>query len=113
MIRIAAYAIAAIVAALALGTISQRLITFEDAESVLLFGVVVGGINAFIKPIVRTLALPLTCLTFGLFALVVNAALFGLGAWITPGIDMSWFGALVGSIFASIAAGIIFSVVDE
>ena len=113
MIRIAAYAIAAIVAALALGTISQRLITFEDAESVMVFGVVVGVINAFIKPVVRVLSLPITCLTFGLFALVINAALFALGAWITPGIDVSWVGAFVGSVFASVAAGIIFAVIDE
>jgi putative membrane protein len=113
MVRIAAYAIAAIVAALALGTISQRLIEFDNAESVLLFGVVTGVINAFIKPIARTLALPITCLTFGLFALVVNAALFGLGAYLTPGINVSWAGAFLGAIFASIASGIIFSVIDE
>ncbi|HVL24962.1 MAG TPA: phage holin family protein [Thermomicrobiales bacterium] len=113
MIRIAAYAIATIVAALVLGTISERLISFDTAESVLLFGLVAGVINAFIKPIARTLALPITCLTFGLFALVVNAALFGLGAWLTPGIDVSWFGAFAGAIVASIASGIIFSVIDE
>ncbi len=113
MVRIAAYAIATIVAALVLGTISQRLLAFDTAESVLLFGLVVGVINAFIKPVVRFLALPITCLTFGLFALVINAALFGLGAWVTPGIDVSWVGALLGSVIASIASGIIFSVVDE
>ena len=113
MVRVAAYAVAAIVAALVLGTISQRLITYENAESVLLFGVVVGVINAFIKPVARALTLPLTCLTFGLFALVVNAALFALGAWLTPGIETTWYGALAGSIISSIAAGIIFSVIDE
>lgn len=113
MIRIAAYAIATIVAALALGTISQRLISFDTAESVLLFGLVAGVINAFIKPVVKALSLPITCLTFGLFALVINAAMFGLGAYLTPGIDVGWAGAFVGSIFASIASGIIFSVIDE
>jgi putative membrane protein len=113
MIRIAAYAIATIVAALALGTISQRLISFDTPESVLLFGLVAGVINAFIKPVVKALSLPITCLTFGLFALVINAAMFGLGAYVTPGIEVGWAGALVGSIFASIASGVIFSVIDE
>jgi putative membrane protein len=113
MIRIAAYAIATIVAALALGTISERLIAFDTAESVLLFGLVAGVINAFIKPVVKALSLPITCLTFGLFALVINATMFGLGAYLTPGIAVSWAGALLGSIFASIAAGIMFSVIDE
>jgi len=114
MVRIAAYAIATIVAVLTLGTISDRLITFDSTESVLLFGVVMGMINALIKPVVKVLSLPITCLTFGLFALVINAAMFGLGAWITPGIgNVDWVSALLGSIIASIASGIIFSVLDE
>lgn len=113
MIRIIAYAIAAVVAALATATISERLFSFESAETVIVFGIVMGVINAFIRPVVRLLSLPITCLTFGLFSLVVNAGLFALGAWIVPGIVVSWVGALVGSVIASLAAGIIFSVIDE
>lgn len=113
MIRIIAYALAAVVAALATATISERFFSFDTAESVVIFGVVMGVINAFIKPIVSFLSMPISCLTFGLFAFVINAALFALGAYVVPGVEVSWFGALIGSIIASIAGGIMFSVLDE
>lgn len=113
MIRIAAYAVGTIVATLVVAQISARLISFDSAEAVIIFGLIAGAINAFIRPVVKLLTLPITCLTFGLFAIVVNAGLFALGAFLTPGIDISWVGALVGSILASLASGLIFSVVDE
>lgn len=113
MIRIIAYALAAVVAALATATISERFFSFDTAESVLLFGIVMGVINAFIKPIVSFLSIPISCLTFGLFAFVINAGLFALGAYVVPGIEANWVGALIGSVIASIAGGIMFSVLDE
>lgn len=113
MVRFIAYVVATVVATLALGTISDRLIEFDRAETVLLFSVVLGFINAFIKPIVNLLTLPLSCLTFGLFAIVVNMVLFWLGAYITPDVEVSWWGALAGSLLVSVASGIIFTVVDE
>lgn len=113
MIRILSYALAAVIAALLTATISERLLTFDSAETVILFGVVMGVIDAVIKPVVRLLSFPITCLTFGLFSFVINAALFGLGSFIVPGIEVSWVGALVGSILVSIASGLIYSVLDE
>ena len=113
MVRIFAYALAAIVAALATSTISQTWFSFDDSGSVMLFGAVMGVINAFIKPIVSFLSMPISCLTFGLFAFVINAALFALGAYIVPGIDVSVWGAIIGSIIASLAGGVMFSVLDE
>ena len=113
MIRLVAYAVATIVATLTVGTISERLILFDSPQAVLLFAAIAGIINAFIKPVLSLLTLPLSCLTFGLFAVVLNALLFWLGAWITPDLEASLWGALIGSIVASLATGIIFSVVDE
>lgn len=113
MVRFIAYVVATIVATLALGTISERLISFDRAETVLLFGLVLGFINAFIKPIVNLLTLPITCLTFGLFAIVINTVLFWVGAYVTPNLEVSWWGALIGSLLVSVASGIIFTVVDE
>lgn len=118
MVRFIAYMVATVVATLALGTISERLISFDRAENVLIFALVLGAINAYIKPIVKVLTLPLTCLTFGLFAIVLNAMLFWLGGYIVEEfIDeafmVSWWGALLGSVLVSIASGIIFTVVDE
>lgn len=113
MIRIIAYAVATMVGTLAVGAISENLLTFESGESLVIFGLVAGVINAVIKPVVNVLTLPITCLTFGLFALVVNMALFKGAAAIVPGVDASWWGALVGSILASLASGLIFSVIDD
>lgn len=113
MVRIFAYALAAIVAALATSTISRDWFSFDSSESVLLFGAVMGFINAFIKPVVRVISIPLTCLTFGLFALLINALLFALGGAIVPGIEISNWGAVAGAIIASLAAGLMFSVFDE
>ncbi len=119
MVRFVAYVVATVVATHALGTISERFISFDRAEAVLVFGVVLGVINAVIKPVVNVLAFPLTCLTFGLFAIVINAVLFWAGAWITRNFDIasnfevSWWGALFGSMLVSLASGIIFTVIDE
>jgi putative membrane protein len=113
MIRIAAYAMGTIVATLVVAQFSSRLISFDNAESVIIFGLVAGLINAFIKPVVKFISIPITCLTFGLFAIVINMGLFALGAYLTPGVDMTWGGALAGSILASLASGLIYSVVDE
>lgn len=113
MIRLISYALAAVIAALVTATISERLLSFDSAETVILFGVVMGVIDAFIKPIVRFLSFPITCLTFGLFSFVINALLFALGSFIVPGIEVSWAGAFIGSIIVSIAAGLIYSVLDE
>ena len=112
--RLIAYLIANMVAVLTVGSISeQRLVAYEDRAAVLVFAIVLGLINAFIRPLLRLLTLPLTCLTFGLFSLVLNAALFGLASWLTPGMEVTFWGAVVGSLIVSVASGIIFSVLDE
>jgi putative membrane protein len=48
-----------------------------------------GIVNAFVRPIVVLLTLPLTIVTLGLFLLVVNAALFGFVAWLLDGFAVS------------------------
>ena len=113
MIRFVSYVVATIAAVLLLATISKRLLRFDEETAVLVFALVLGALNAFILPVLRVVTLPLTCLTFGLFALVLNAALFGLAAFLTPGLTISWYGALVGAVFVSIASGAIYSLLDE
>jgi len=112
--RLIAYVVAGGAAALIVGSISeQRLVAYDSRTAVFTFAVLLGLINATIRPVLRVLTLPLTCLTFGLFALVLNAALFGLAARLTPGITVSTWGAVLGAIVASVASGVIYSVIDE
>lgn len=113
MVRIVAYAVAAIVATLIVNAISTDLITFTTTEALVIFGAVIGVIDAVIKPVLKLITFPLSCLTFGLFAIVLNWILFGFGAWLTPGVAVTWGGALVASLVASLASGLIFAVVDD
>ena len=57
--------------------------TGESIIALLLVSVVFGLINGVIRPIVSLLSLPVTCLTLGLFTLVINAAMLSLTVWVT------------------------------
>jgi putative membrane protein len=62
----------------------------------LLSGLVLGVVNAFIRPVLVVLTLPITILTLGLFYLVVNGAAFGLAAALVPGFTVASLGSAVG-----------------
>lgn len=65
----------------------------------LIAAIVLGLVNAIIKPILVILTLPLTILTLGLFLFVVNAIVIWLAGAITPGFQVTGLlPALVGSI---------------
>jgi len=54
-----------------------------------------GIVNAVIRPFILIFTLPLTVLTLGLFILVVNGISLGLVAWVMPGFSVSGLGAAV------------------
>lgn len=63
---------------------------------------VLGIVNAFVRPIVVLLTLPLTIITLGLFLLVVNAMMLGLVSAMFSGFSISGFwSAIFGAIFVS------------
>lgn len=70
-------------------------IRVESTGTLILAALVFGLVNTFVKPLAQFLALPFTLVTLGLFLLVVNAAMLGLAAAITPGFAVSGFGAAV------------------
>ncbi|PAU90743.1 hypothetical protein CK505_09335 [Kocuria sp. WN036] len=58
----------------------------ETTASVLAYlfvGLVFGAVNAVVRPVLTILSLPITCLTLGLFAIVVNAAMLWLTSWLS------------------------------
>ena len=57
--------------------------------SLLATAAIFGAVNAVITPVAQLLGCPLSCLTLGLFALVVNAAMFGLTVWIASTLHLS------------------------
>jgi putative membrane protein len=76
---------------------------FDGAGTLLVAALVLGFVNAFVRPLVILLTLPLTILTLGLFLLVVNGLMLALVAWLLPGFEL---GGLFSAIFASIISGI-------
>lgn len=114
MIRLVAYMAGGIVSVLLIGTVfGDRLATYDDEVSVLLFGAALGALTFLVKPLITAISLPVTCLTFGLFALVIDAVFFALAARIAPGVDVTWLGALAGGIVASAVTGVVFSILDD
>ncbi|MEA2527717.1 MAG: putative rane protein [Thermomicrobiales bacterium] len=112
--RLAAYIIGSMIAVLTLGTIFRdRFVTYESEAAVLIFAGILGVLTAYIKPLLTAVTLPLTCLTFGLFLVVLNVGVFALAALLTPGLEVNVWGAAIGALFTSIANGIVFSIVDE
>ena len=82
--------------------------TFGGAMNVLLGAGVLGLINATLGRIVKFLTLPLTCLTLGLFSLVVNAAMLMLAGSLEIGFRVENFmAALVGSVVLSVVYGLL------
>src|SRR5213080_2223356 len=62
-----------------------------------------GIVNAVIRPIILILTLPLTVLTLGLFILVVNGISLALVAWVLPGFTVA---GLVPAVLGSIVVGL-------
>ncbi|MHC5861157.1 phage holin family protein [Nostoc sp.] len=76
----------------------------------LVAAVVIGLVNAFIRPILRLLTFPITLLTFGLFTFVINALTLWLASALTPGYGFEIRGflpALLGSIVLAIVSSVI------
>lgn len=75
----------------------------ENFPTAMIAAVVIALINAFIKPIIMFLTLPINLLTLGIFTLVINAVLFMFAAYLVPGIEVSGFlSALIASLLISI-----------
>ena len=68
-------------------------ISIDSPQTLLLAGVLLGLVNAVIRPIAILLTLPMTLLTLGFFLLVINAGMVALVAWMLPGMTVSGFGA--------------------
>ena len=86
--------------------------SITDGWSLLWAALILGIMNAIVRPVLIILTLPITILTLGLFILVINAAMFSLVAWMLDGMTVAgfwsaFFGALVVSITGWLASGFI------
>jgi putative membrane protein len=83
-------------------------VEITDGWALLLAALVLGIINAIVRPVVIIMTLPLTILTLGLFLLVINAAMLSLAAWLLDGMTVAGFwSAFFGAIVVSIVAWLV------
>ena len=85
-----AFVLRAVVTALGLWVATRWVpgIRIDDPGTLVLAGLLLGVVNAIVRPVVILLTLPLTLLTLGVFLLVVNTAMLALVAWMLPGFHL-------------------------
>jgi putative membrane protein len=80
-------------------------VTLDAWGTLLVAALLLGIVNAVIRPIILILTLPLTVLTLGLFILVVNGISLVLVAWVLPGFHVAGLGsAILGSIVVGLTS---------
>ena len=83
---------------------------YRDNMSLAWAALLLGLVNAFLRPILFWLTLPLTVLSLGFFLLVLNAAMLGLVGWLVPGFVVDGFGP---AFFGAIVVGLVALVLDR
>lgn len=77
-------------------------ISIETTGTLLVAAVILGLVNAIVRPIAVFLTFPITIVTLGLFLWVINAGMLGLTAWFLPGFSIASFpSALLGALLIS------------
>lgn len=77
--------------------------------SALFTALALAFVNALVKPVVQLLSLPITCLTLGLFSLVINASMLELASWLSRNVLLS--GIYIESFGSALAGAVVVSVV--
>jgi putative membrane protein len=89
-------------------------LSFDSPLTLLAAALLLGVVNAVLRPLAILLTLPLTLVTLGVFLAVINAAMLALVAWVLDGFSISGFwpallGSLVVSLISWMASGLITS----
>jgi putative membrane protein len=78
-------------------------IAFNSTQTLIAAALLLGIVNAFVRPVIVLLTLPITLLTLGLFLLVINALMIMLVAWFLPGFMVAGFWS---AVFAAIVVSL-------
>jgi putative membrane protein len=99
---------------LAAAALLPRDIQYDSAFSVAIFALILGFLNAFVRPILILFTLPLTLITLGLFTLIVNVLMFWLTATFPIGVRVSDFrAAFIGALLVTVISFFVSLVVDR
>jgi putative membrane protein len=78
---------------------------FADIYAALMAAVVIGVVNTFIRPVLQIIALPISILTLGVFAFLINVALLWSVSKIVPGFTIESFStAIIASILMALVS---------
>ena len=106
----AGFILRGLIAALGLWAATEMLSGFkiDSPTTLLLAGLLLGVVNAIVRPFALLLSLPALLLTLGLFLLVVNAAMLGLVALLLPGFTIpgGFWSAVGGALIVSVVSWI-------
>ena len=102
---LAKFLVRAVFAALGLWVASAIVpgVHVNNTGTLIIAAILLGVVNALVRPVVFILTLPITVLTLGLFLLVVNAAMIGLVAMLLGGFQVN---GLVPGVLAAIVTGV-------
>jgi len=76
---------------------------FSSTTALAVGAIVLGLVNALVRPVITILTLPITILTLGLFYLVVNGFAFYLASKLVPGFEVAGFGwAVLGALLVGV-----------
>lgn len=82
-------------------------ISFDSGAWLLVTALVLGILNAVVRPLAIILTLPITLITLGLFLLVLNAGMVALAGWMLSGFHvMGFWPAFWGAIVVSVVSAI-------
>ncbi len=80
-------------------------VAFRTWQTLIIAALLLGIVNAVVRPILLILTFPITILTLGLFILVVNGISLTFVAWLLPGFSLSGLGpAVLGSIVVGLTS---------
>jgi putative membrane protein len=99
-----------LVSALALGLTSRVVhgIHADGVPPVLVAALILGVLNAIIRPILFLFTLPINLLTLGLFTFVINAVMLKVTSWIVRGFHIEGFlPALIGAVVLAVVSGLL------
>ena len=89
-------------------------IALDGWGTTLLAGLVLGLVNALVRPVLLVLTFPLTLLTLGLFLLILNALCLALAAWLVPGFNVAGFWpAVLGALVVSLVSWLLTAFVSD
>lgn len=103
--RLIAHLIASGLAVWVLSRLIPDQVGFTRWSVLVVFAIVLAVLNTFIRPILKLVTLPLSCLTLGIFAIIVNAVVFYLAAYLSTGMKVTYLGALAGTLLTGVLNG--------